>query len=69
MPSKFYITIVLINNNSSSWGTSLGVQWIRLHTPNAGGPGSNFGQGGRFHLSQLKILQAATKTRCSQINK
>ena len=26
-------------------GTSLVVQWLRLHTPNAGGPGSITGQG------------------------
>ena len=30
-----------------SWGTSLVVQSIRLHTPNAGGPGSIPGQGTR----------------------
>ena len=32
------------------------VQWLRLCTPNAGGPGSIPGQGTRFHMC------AATKT-------
>ena len=50
-------------------GTSLVVQWIRLCTPNTGGPGSIPGQGTRFHVLQLKILNVATKTRHSQIKK
>ena len=50
-------------------GTSLVVQWIRLCTPNTGGPGSIPGQGTRFHMLQLKILNVATKTRHSQIKK
>ena len=50
-------------------GTSLVVQWIRLCTPNTGGPGSIPGQGTRFHMLQLKILKVATKTRHSQIKK
>ena len=37
-------------------GTSLVVQWIRLHTPNAGGQGSIPGQGTRSHV------HAATKS-------
>jgi len=45
-------------------GTSLVVQWLRLHTPKAGGPG----QGSRSHILQLKILRAETKTQHSQIN-
>ena len=44
-------------------GTSLVVQWLRLHVPNAEGPGSIPGQGTRSHM------HAATKTRRSQINK
>ena len=31
-------------------GTSLVVQWLRLSAPNAGGPGSNPGQGTRSHM-------------------
>ena len=59
-------------------GVSLGVQWIRLYTPNAGGPGSIPSQGTRSSMLQLrvcmpqrrlKILHATTKTQCSQINK
>ena len=44
-------------------GTSLVVQWPRLGTPNAGGPGSIPGEGTRSHMPQLKISPAATKTR------
>ena len=42
-------------------GTSLVVQWLRLCTPNAGGPGSIPGQGTRSHMPQLKILHDTTK--------
>ena len=42
-------------------GTSLAVQWVRLHAPNAGVPGSIFGQGTRSHMLQLKGLYAATE--------
>ena len=34
-------------------GTSLVVQWLRLHTPNVGGLGSITGQGTRPHMLQL----------------
>ena len=30
------------------------VQWLRLHTPNAGGLGLTFGQGIRSHVLQLR---------------
>ena len=50
-------------------GTSLVVQWLRLHAPSAGGLYSTPGQGTRSHMLQLKILNAATKTWHSQINK
>ena len=30
------------------------VQWLRLHTPNAGGPGLIPGQGTRAHMLQLR---------------
>ena len=29
------------------------VQWLGLHAPNAGGPGSISGQGARSHMPQL----------------
>ena len=50
------------------WGASLVVQWLRLHGPKAGGPGSIAGQGTgsqklqlRVHKPQLKIPCAITK--------
>ena len=49
-------------------GTSLVVQWLRLQTPNAGGPDSIPGQGTKDLTPQLKILCVATKTQCRQIN-
>ena len=42
------------------WRVSMGVQWLGLHAPNAGGPGSIPGQGTRPH-------NVATKTQHSQI--
>ena len=52
------------------------VQWLKFHSPKAGGPSSNPGQGTRSHMSwlrvhmlQLKILCATTKTQLSQINR
>ena len=54
------------------------VQWLRLHAPNTGGPGSIPGQGTRSHMPplsskvqmlQLKIPHATTKTQCSQKKK
>ena len=52
-------------------GTSLVVQWLEFHFPNAGGPDSFLGQGTRFHMPQLrpKVSCAASKTGYSQINK
>ena len=41
-------------------GTSLVVQWLRQHAPNAGGPGVIPGQRTRSHMPQLKIPCAAT---------
>ena len=36
-------------------GTSLAVQWLRLHAPNAGGPGSILGPETRSHMPQLRF--------------
>ena len=36
------------------WGTSLVVQWLRLHASNPGGPGLIPGQGTRPHMLQLR---------------
>ena len=37
------------------------VQWLRLHAPNAGGPGSTPGQGTQFFMLQLR--PSATKKK------
>ena len=62
-------------DSNTRWGTSLVVQWLRLHTPKAGGLGSVPGLGTRsympqrrVHTPQLKIPRATTKTPSSQIN-
>ncbi|TEA32323.1 hypothetical protein DBR06_SOUSAS28210010, partial [Sousa chinensis] len=52
---------------------SLVAQWLRLHAPSAGGPGSIPGQGTRSHVQlrvrmpQLRSLSTATKepTSCN----
>ena len=36
-------------------GTSLVVQWLQLHAPNAGGLGSIPGQGTRSRMPQLRV--------------
>ena len=51
-PSRFSGKIY--GPNLRSPGTSLVVQWLRLHTPNAGGQGSIPGQGTRSHMLQLR---------------
>ena len=43
-------------------GTCLVVQWLRLHTPNAGAWGSIPGQGTRSHMWQLRPAAAAAKS-------
>ena len=59
---------------SQQLGTSLVVQWLRLCTPNAGGPGSIPGGGTRSYMLQLRVHQpqqrmtiprAVTKTWCN----
>ncbi|TEA36653.1 hypothetical protein DBR06_SOUSAS310034, partial [Sousa chinensis] len=41
---------------------SLVAQWLRLHAPNAGGPGSISGQGIRSHMPQLRVRMLQLKT-------
>ena len=48
-------------------GTSLAVQWLRLCTPSARGPGSIPGQGTRSRRPQLTVPDAATNVRVSQL--
>ena len=55
--------------NKYTGGTFAVVQRLRLHAPNAGGPGSIPGQGTRSYMLQLKILYAASKIWWSQMNK
>ena len=47
--------------------TSLGVQWLRLQAPSAGGLG--WIPGTRPHMPQLKTTRIATKYWCSQVTK
>ena len=57
-------------NLHSEIDTFLVVQWLRLRTRNAGGPGAVHGEGTRSHILQpkkKKIPHAATKSRWGQI--
>ena len=55
-------TSALEANIDEKVGTSLVVQWLRLHAPNAGVPGSIPGQAARSFMLQLKIMHATAKT-------
>ena len=44
-------------------------QWLRLHAPKAGVPGSTLAQGTISHMPLLKSPYATTKTQDSQTNK
>ena len=65
------VTGIIGKSQMAFVGTSLVVQWLRLQSPNAGGPGLIPDQGTRSHMPQLrvpmlllKILHAATKRFC-----
>ena len=48
-------------------GTSLIIQWVRLHAPNAGGPASIPDQGTRSRMhASTKSLKATTKDPACQ---
>ena len=52
----------LMNELKQCNGTSLVVQWLRLHALSAGAPGSIPGQGTRSHMhAATKSLHATTK--------
>ena len=51
----------ILGINFQVWGTFLVVQWPRLCTPNAGGPGSIPGQRTRSHMPQLGVLMPQLK--------
>ena len=66
-----------IHFKRNSWGSSLMVQWLRLHTPNARGPGLMPGQGIWSHMCnssshmlqwRSEILHVATRTWRNRIN-
>ena len=51
-------------------GTPLAVQWLRLHTSNAGGAGSIPGQGAKIpHASRPKNQNIKQKQNCNKFNK
>ena len=60
---------IIHNSQKVETGTSLVVQWVRLHVPNAGGLGSIPGRGARSLMhaatksphATTRSLQAATK--------
>ena len=54
-------------HHQNVFGTSLVVQWLRLHILNARDLGSVPGQGTTSCLLQLKILHAAIKTQYRQM--
>ena len=47
------------------WGTSLVVQWLRIHTPSAGGMGLIPGQGARSPMSQVRVHTPLLKDSCT----
>ena len=53
-PLKGIFTQPINTTGRSRLGTSLVVQWLRLHAPNAGDPGSITGQGTRSPMLQLR---------------
>ena len=53
--------ILFFPNHWKAQGSSLEVQWVRLHAPNAGGPGLIPGRGTMSHMPQLRSLNATTK--------
>ena len=57
-------TLLYLPLNTCSWRDSCGglvVLWLRLHAPNAGGPGLVPDRRTRSHTPQLKILHAAAR--------
>ena len=44
-------------------GTSLAVQWLRLHAPNTEGLGSILSWGNRFHMPQFKTQHIQVKKK------
>ena len=51
--NQFILYNSILLKKKKDW-TPLVVQWLRLHAPNAGGPGSIPGQGTRSRMPQLR---------------
>ena len=49
--------LVIFILQKHNYQTSLVVQWLRLHPPKAGGPGSIPGQKTRSHMPQPDMVQ------------
>ena len=68
-----YRSMVKIENkrrrNERNMGTSLMVQFLRLHTPKTEGPGLIPGQGTRSHMLQLKFSNATTEKKSHVFHK
>ena len=52
----------VLGRNNSRGGTPLVVQWLTLHAPNVGGPGSIPSQGTRFPHGSTKTWKSQTTT-------
>ena len=50
--------------SQSGFGTSLAVQWLRLHTPSARGLDLIPAQGTRSHMPQLRVQMLQLKILC-----
>ena len=62
--SSLTLGIPCVCSKYSQPGTSLVVQWVRLHAPNAGDPGLIPGRGNRSRMhAATKIPRAATKKK------
>ena len=57
----FFKTFTILVHVYIFKGTSLVVQWLRLCSPKAGGPGSIPAQGTRSHMPQLRVLMPQLK--------
>ena len=55
---EFFLIQFSQYQESSPKGTSLVVQWLRLHASDAGGLGSISGQGRKSHMLQLRLSTA-----------
>ena len=63
------IVFIILTNKSNQWGTSLVVQWLRLHTSNAGDPGSIPGRGTKITYTTTKAFALQWRPSAAKINK